>query len=73
MITIYQWNQTARLYEIQVTIIYSRAIFVAVTSERRLKRMVWGIDKQCKARSDATERGVCSRYALFAKVKEVKG
>ena len=32
VIIIHQWNQTARLYEIQVTVICSRAILVAVTS-----------------------------------------
>ena len=33
MIIIDQWNQVARLYEIQVTVIYSRAILVTVTSQ----------------------------------------
>ena len=28
-----QWNQTTCLYEIQVTVFHSRAIFVTVTSE----------------------------------------
>ena len=28
-----QWNQTAHLYEIQVTIIYGRDILFAVTTE----------------------------------------
>ena len=31
VIIIDQWNQTARLYEIQLTVIYSRAILVVVT------------------------------------------
>ena len=31
VIIIVQWNQTACLYEIQVTDIYSRAVLVAVT------------------------------------------
>ena len=35
VIIIVQWNQTARLYEIQVTDIYSRAVLVAVTFYRR--------------------------------------
>ena len=34
-----QLNQTARLYEIQ-TVIYDRAILVAVTSECRVKRII---------------------------------
>ena len=34
------WNQIARLYEIQVTIIYSRAILVAVTSEYSIKLVI---------------------------------
>ena len=36
MIIIDQSYQTARLYAIQATVIYSRAILVAVTSECRL-------------------------------------
>ena len=34
-----QWNQTARLYEIQITVIYSRTILVAVTSECPVKKL----------------------------------
>ena len=37
MIITGQWNQTARFYEIQGTVIYSRAILVAVTSECRVQ------------------------------------
>ena len=33
MIIIDQWNQTARLYELPVTVIYRRSILVGVTSE----------------------------------------
>ena len=33
LIIIDQWNQTARMYEIQVKVIYSRVILVSVTSE----------------------------------------
>ena len=40
VIIIDQWNQTASLYEIQVTVIYSRAILVTVTSECRVKRVI---------------------------------
>ena len=38
MIIIDQWNQTTCLYEIQVTIIYSRVILVTVMSEYRVKK-----------------------------------
>ena len=34
-----QWNQTARLYEIQMTVIYSHTILVAVTSECPVKKL----------------------------------
>ena len=40
MIIIDQWNHTARLYEIQVAVIYNRAILVTVTSECRLKTVI---------------------------------
>ena len=40
MIITDQLNQTAQLYEIQVTVIYSRAILVAVTSECSVKRFI---------------------------------
>ena len=40
MIIIDQWYQPARLYEIRVTVIYSRAILVAVTSESRVNRVI---------------------------------
>ena len=40
VIIIYQWNQTACLYENQVTFIYSRAISVTVTSVGREKRVI---------------------------------
>ena len=55
MIIIDQWNKTTLLYEIQVTVIYSRAILFAVTSEYGVKRVDWDIGKQWKSRSDATE------------------
>ena len=41
VIIIDQWNQTARLYEIQVMVIYSRAILAAVTSEGSVKRTIF--------------------------------
>ena len=34
------WNQTARLYESQVTVIYSRAVLVIVTLECHVKRVI---------------------------------
>ena len=40
VIIIVQWNQTSRLYEIQVTIIYSHTSLVAVTAECSLKRFI---------------------------------
>ena len=40
MIIIDQLNHFAHLYEIQVTVIYSRAILVTVTSEFRVKRVI---------------------------------
>ena len=41
VIIIDQWFQTARFYEIQVTIIYSRARLVNVTSESSVKRVIY--------------------------------
>ena len=35
-----QWNQTAHSYEIQVMVIYSRAVLVAVTSECCVNRVI---------------------------------
>ena len=40
VVIIDQWNKTAGLYEIQVTVIYSRAILVTLTSESNLKRVI---------------------------------
>ena len=40
VVIIDQWNKTASLYEIQVTVIYSRAILVTLTSECSLKRVI---------------------------------
>ena len=40
VIIIEPWNQTAHLYEIQVTVIYSRAILVTVMSEYQVKRVI---------------------------------
>ena len=60
IIVIDQWNQTARLYEIPITVIYSPAILVAVASKCCVKRVIcktWtDIGKQCRPRSDAAER-----------------
>ena len=40
MIVIDQWNSTTRLYKIQIMVIYSHAILVAVTSECSVKRVI---------------------------------
>ena len=40
VIIIDQLNQTACLYEIQVTVIYSRAILVTEAADRRVKRVI---------------------------------
>ena len=40
MIIIDQLKQTARLYKIQVTVIYSRVFLVAVTSECHVKNVI---------------------------------
>ena len=40
VIIIDQLNQTACLYEIQVTVIYSRAILVTEATDRRVKRVI---------------------------------
>ena len=40
VIIIDQWNPTKRLYGIQVTVIYSRAVVVTVTSECRVMRVI---------------------------------
>ena len=41
VIIIDHWNQTARLYEIQVTVINILSILVTVTSECRVNRVIW--------------------------------
>ena len=64
-------------YEIQVTVIYSRAILVAVTSEARVKRVVcktWTGTLANSAVPDhtpqnaAAERGIWSGSGLYAKI-----
>ena len=65
VIIIDQRNQIARLYEIQVTLIYSRSILVAVTSEGRIKKIIWNIGKQYRPRSDTAERGIWLGSVLF--------
>ena len=72
MIIINQWNQTARLYEIQVTIINSRAIFVAVTSERRVKRIIcktWSGALTNSARPDQTPQNAASVQDMHCLLK----
>ena len=61
-IIIYQYNQTARLYEIQVMVIYSRTILVAVTSECCWWRVICDfcdIGKQSGPRYDADQGLYC--------------
>ena len=50
-----QWNQTMQLYEIQETAVYSRTIFVAVTSE-------------CRVKNNNKKQGLSVKPALFAEV-----
>ena len=65
-----QWNRTARLFEIQVTVIYNRAILSlwrqSAGKEGYLVKIDRDIGKQCIPISDAAERGVWSWSALFA-------
>ena len=57
--------KTARLYEIQVTVIYNRAI-CAVTSECSVKKD-WDIGKQC--RPDQTPHNAASGHDLHCLLK----
>ena len=73
-----QWNQTARLYEIQLTVIYIRAILVAVTSECSLKRVIcktWTGTLAKSADHDQTQQNTASDQSLHCLLKllEVKG
>ena len=45
MIITDQWNQISRLYELQVTVIYSRAIVVTVTSESSVRWFLKKLDQ----------------------------
>ena len=78
MIIIDQWNQTARLYEIEVTIIFNRAILVALTSECHVKTVIWqtwtGILTN-SADADQTPQNAASDLGLYClfKLQEVKG
>ena len=78
VIIIDQWNQTARLYEIQVTIIFNRAILVALTSECRIKRVIcqtWtGIltNSAAAAQTPQNAGSELSLHCMF-KLQEVKG
>ena len=40
-----QWNQISRLYELQVTVIYSRAIVVTVASESSVRWFLKKLDQ----------------------------
>ena len=72
MIITDQWNQTARLYLIQVTVIYSRAVFVAVTSECRVKRVIcktWTETLAKSADTDQTPQNAASDQGLHYLLK----
>ena len=70
MIIIDQWKQTARFYEIQVTVIYGRAILVAVTSESSANRVIcetWTGALASSADPDQTPQNAASDQSeLFA-------
>ena len=77
MVIIDQWNQTARLHEIQVTVIYSRAILVAVTSECRVKRVICKTWIETLANSADPDQTPCSAASdlglhCLLKLQEVK-
>ena len=77
MIIIDQWNQTARLYETQVTVIYSRAT-VAVTSEYFVKRVIcktWTGTLTNASDPDRMPQNAASDQGLhyLIKIHEVKG
>ena len=78
MIVIDQWHQTVRLYESQITVIYSRAILVTVTSECREKRFVcktWTDTFANSANPDQTPQNAESNQGLYCllKLQEVTG
>ena len=65
------------MYEIQVTVIYSRAILVAVTSERHVKRVIcktWTGTLANSADRDQTPQNAASGQGLLCllKLQEVK-
>ena len=75
---IHQWNQTAGLYETQVTVIYSRASLVAVTSAWRVKRVIcktWTGTRANSADPDQTPQNAASDQDLHCllKLQEVEG
>ena len=59
VIIIDQWNQTARLYVMQVTVIYSRASLVAVTLKCSVKRVI------CKIWTGTLAKKVITKTHLF--------
>ena len=71
-------NQTARMYEIQVTVIYSRAILVVVTSECRVKRVIcktWTGTLANSADPDQTPQNAAYDQVLHCclELQEIKG
>ena len=78
MIITDQWNQTAHLYEIQVTVIYSRDILVAKTPKCRVKRVIyktWTGKTVNSVDTDQTPQKAASDQSLHClhKFQEVKG
>ena len=59
-----QWNQTARLYEIQVTDIHNHAILVAVTSKCRVKKVVYNTWTETLANSADPDQTPKTRHLI---------
>ena len=66
MLFIDQWKQTVRLYEIQVTVtvIYSRAIFVIVTSERWNGTLANSADPDLKLHKAVSDQSLHCLFTL---------
>ena len=78
VIIIDKCNQTARMYEIQVTVIYSRANLVVVISECRVKRVIcktWTGTLANSADPDQTPQNAAYDQVLhcFLELQEIKG
>ena len=77
VIIVDQWNQTTCLYEIQVTVIYSRASLVAMTSDSSVKRVckTWTRTLANSEDPDQTPQNAASDQAVHSllKLQEDKG